>query len=139
MFFKFLRSVFLVFMITTFILLVDNFLLVRALVISNSMYSTIPTGSRVFGLRATNYQYGDIVVFSSPIPHEFSERFIKRIVAVGGEQIQICEEYSLTIPHGYVFVMGDNRHNSRDSREWGAIPVNSIVGRIYWVLPPLTR
>jgi len=35
------------------------------------------------------------------------------------------------IPEGHVFVLGDNRDNSRDSRHWGFIPINDIVGKAY--------
>lgn len=43
----------------------------------------------------------------------------------------------VTVPEGHVFVMGDNRPNSQDSRSFGAVPVDSIVGRaIARVWPP---
>lgn len=43
----------------------------------------------------------------------------------------------LTVPHGQVFVMGDNRENANDSRYWGTVPLRNVLGRaskIYWPL-----
>jgi signal peptidase I len=145
--------------------LVNNFVLVNAQVLSGSMEGTIMTRDRVFGLRtgfsAGPPARGDIIVFASPIPCEFAEMFIKRIIALGGEQIKVCggithingepliESYlnqshpnrpiqrdfaPITVPYGHVFVMGDNRNNSRDSRDFGTIRVNDIIGRIYIIL-----
>jgi len=107
---------------------------------------------------------GDIVVFPSPI--EEKKKLIKRVIAVGGDNIQIRnkrvfinweeikEPYvrhtrpneilagdnipEITVPAGFVFVMGDNRDSSEDSRDWKDengepvyfIPVESIKGRI---------
>lgn len=109
-------------------------------------------------------QRGQVIVFHAPPP--FEDDFIKRIVGLPGEVIMIKEhavyinnqrlnEYYLpdtilseqksflregmpyTIPEGYYMVFGDNRNFSSDSREWGPININSIVGKVwirYW--PP---
>ncbi|MEE0593389.1 MAG: signal peptidase I, partial [Eggerthella lenta] len=45
--------------------------------------------------------------------------------------------YPYTVPEGYLWMMGDNRTNSQDSRFFGAIPVSSVTGRgalVYWPL-----
>ncbi|HWG74270.1 MAG TPA: signal peptidase I [Acidimicrobiales bacterium] len=86
---------------------------------------------------------------------------IKRVVALPGEAVEgraghvwiddriLVEPYlpagTLTsafgryvVPRGFVWVMGDNRDNSEDSRYFGAIPVSSIVGRAVWRVWPLT-
>jgi signal peptidase I len=103
----------------------------------------------------------------SACPQSISERstmtFIKRVVAVGGDRISIrgghvirngvpeadpyiaacsgggvCDlAQTITIPKGEIFVMGDNRGNSDDSRFWGPIPTSWVIGRafvLYW--PP---
>jgi signal peptidase I len=101
---------------------------------------------------------------SQPTAEKSSQTFSKRVVAVGGDRLAIkgghairngkqasepfiapCNPPSgacdfpqeITVPKGYVFMMGDNRGHSDDSRYWGPVPVSWVVGRtvaIYW--PP---
>jgi signal peptidase I len=110
---------------------------------------------------------GDVIVFSRPdtspaAPGEPAD-LIKRVIALPGETIvardgivyvddrAIEEPYlpdgtqtleldqPVTVPDGEVFVMGDNRTNSSDSRYIGTIPIDSIQGRAFAVIWPFGR
>ena len=93
---------------------------------------------------------GDIIVFHFPLRPEL--QFMKRIVALPGERIEIqdgivfvdgqeiLESYEirrdtdslepLVLKAGEYFLLGDNRPRSTDSRNWGPLPAESIVGRV---------
>lgn len=131
---------------------------------SGSMQETIQVGDMVFSEKVTYYtrspERGDIITFEDP---EMPNRIlIKRVIATAGETItlengKVCVDgvalnesytrglpsyplsssvtYPYTVPEGSVWVMGDNRTNSSDSRFFGAIKVSSVTGKaimVYW-------
>jgi signal peptidase I len=98
---------------------------------------------------------GDVIVF--PAPPNPEEDYIKRVIGLPGDQISVqngvvfingealVEPYisappinnmrAIPVPEGSVFVMGDNRNVSSDSRSWGALPIEDIIGKavfVYW-------
>ncbi len=109
--------------------------------------------------RLKSVHRGDVVVFR--YPKDPSQTFIKRVAAVGGDHLEmrdgvvylnsrrIAEPYAvhkgrpgpseqvgpLLVPPNCLFVMGDNRDNSSDSRDWGFVPTGNVIGEpmfIYW-------
>ncbi len=104
-------------------------------------------------------QRGDIIVFKNPNPNDPTHiPYIKRVIGLPGDQIRIDagrifingevlrEPYinvptnqggDWTVPVNSLFVLGDNRNNSSDSRFWGMVLMKDVFGKaevIYW--PP---
>jgi len=107
---------------------------------------------------------GDVVVFRRPASVNASEKvLIKRVIGLSGETVRgrdgkvwiggrlleepyvngVCDGTqdfaAVTVPAGDVFVMGDNRCDSTDSRVFGPIRKSSIIGRAFLIIWPLGR
>lgn len=109
---------------------------------------------------------GDIVVFE--YPQDVTKDYIKRVIGLPGDQVEIrdgqvfvnsiqldqtyllgaptycvvgyaCQSGPLTIPEGHIFVMGDNRSNSSDSREWGPLPFDRVIGQAWVIYYPVAE
>ncbi len=109
---------------------------------------------------------GDVVVFKSPKNPD--QEYIKRIIGLPGDTVkvrggevfvngaQLSENYisdktsvfeggfaqedvQITVPSGKLFVMGDNRPHSSDSREFGPIDQESLIGQVFYRYFPTDR
>jgi signal peptidase I len=107
--------------------------------------------------RLGEFKRGDIIVFHFPLDPK--EELIKRVIGLPGDRVKVegnrvylnglllNEEYIFeaplysgewTVTEGSLFVLGDNRNNSNDSKDWGLLPQENVVGRavlIYWPPP----
>lgn len=89
---------------------------------------------RLIGLPGDTVLVRDHVVYVNGEP--FNDPYGVYKGGLYGEEVDKSESFGpYTVPQGHVFVMGDNRDRSFDSRYWGPVPINDIKGRalvIYW-------
>jgi signal peptidase I len=147
-------------------LVIQAFLVQAFYIPSSSMEPTLGVGDRVLVNKLSydlhDVNRGDLVVFERPDGGEDGIKdLIKRVIGLPGETVEIRDGAVLVddrvldepyladdevladfaptqIPEDEVFVMGDNRDDSRDSRVFGPIPEDSIVGRAFVRVWPLT-
>jgi signal peptidase I len=126
-------------------------------VTSNSMSPAMDRGdwAVVSKLDRSAVRRGDVVLFRYPLGT--SGRAVKRVVALGGDRVEISfhsvrvnghvfstagapdavQPHALTVPHGHVFLLGDNGAASWDSRGLGPVPQGELLGRVRVVIPAL--
>lgn len=150
------------------ICIIFTFIFRDANVVGNSMVDTLHNNDKII---LTNFMYipepGDIVVINAE--NQIEKDIIKRVIATEGQTLRIDyntgevlvdgviidepyissytikpnNEYDIpyVIPEGYIFVMGDNRNVSLDSRdsEIGLIPVSDVIGKAQFIFFPVNR
>lgn len=138
-----------------------NALSARVRVDGLSMTPTLQNGEYILvnrlAYKTGQPERGDIIVFS--FPTDEGQDLIKRVIGLPGETVHISdgivtingvkleESYiaqnpnyfgEWPVPEGYLFVLGDNRNDSRDSHQWGLLPIENVIGKsvlIYWPPP----
>lgn len=133
-------------------------------VYGSCMEPNLYTGERLLGSKFIYHidrpARGDVIVFR--YPRNPSTFFIKRVIALPGETVQIHNgkvfvnakpldehRYVIRVPHGdfpeekipggYLFVLGDNRDESNDSRSWGMLPERNVQAKAWFRYWPCNR
>lgn len=147
--------------------LIKTFVVQPFYIPSSSMEPTLYPGDRVlvskFTYRFTPPKPEDVVVFIAPDNQSQVEQdFIKRIIGTAGMRIEVDDGQLVvngdamnepyiradnpgsnygptTVPKNDIFVMGDNRANSKDSRYFGPISKKRLVGKAFLVYWPINR
>ncbi|WP_435058680.1 signal peptidase I [Streptomyces sp. bgisy060] len=139
---------------------------------TDSMTPTLDVGSKILAQRidGDEARRGDVVVFTDPLWG--SSPMVKRVAAVGGDTVACCDPdgrltvngepvdepylrpgpggrtvasgqaFSVTVPSGNLFLLGDDRHTSLDSRTHieeagqGSVPRSTVIGRVDAVVWP---
>lgn len=122
---------------------------------STSMEQTVAPDDHLLATLGQDVRRGDIVILHDPLaPGSLA---MKRVIGLPGDHLTCCDaqgrvsvngkplnetyvypgdppskiSFSVTLGSGRVWVMGDNRNVSEDSREWGPVPSSAIVGRVF--------
>ncbi|OIV36731.1 signal peptidase I [Mangrovactinospora gilvigrisea] len=115
---------------------------------------------------------GDVLVFDGDDAFGGGGDYVKRVIGIGGDTVRCCDadgritvngrplhesgylyphnapsktRFSVTVPKGRLWVMGDHRADSSDSRDHlgdpggGMVPLDMVVGRVDWVVWPVSR
>lgn len=148
-------------------LLIKNYVFSISVVKQNSMNNTLQDGDIlvVSRINPTNVKKTDIVIVKNPDNKSEHKYFIKRVIAFEEDYIEIwknillvndeildekyvtynknmSDRYSsltINIPKGHIFVLGDNRDFSNDSRNFGSIPIDDIIAKVYIRIYPFDK
>jgi signal peptidase I len=152
-------------------LIIRTFIVQAFKIPTGSMRPTLIEGDRIlvnkFIYKFKQPERGDVIVFVSP--EDKKKDFIKRLVGLSGEEIQIsngtlladgkavdsdsvikeryyynrgdfgAEGRNVIVPDDAYYVLGDNSISSRDSRYWGFMPKKYLIGKAFLIYWPITR
>lgn len=143
------------------VILVRGFIVTPSVVKGDSMQPNLYDGDRIIISKLSSINRFDEIAFVAP---NGEDNYVKRVIGLPGDEIEIIndtlyingtvyaedyltenysEEVSIRyfstekIPEGTYFVMGDNRKHSYDSREFGVINKDSIIGEVVFRIWPL--
>lgn len=132
----------------------------------SSMNPTLYNGERILIATFMQPDYGDVVIIDSYIP--YGKPLVKRVIGKAGDTIDIdfeegivyrngvaldepyvaeptwtfeSVEFPITVPEGCLFIMGDNRNASKDSRdrEIGCVDTRDVLGVALWRVMPFDK
>jgi signal peptidase I len=137
------------------------FVITRVYTVSTpTMEKTVPSGDRVLLAPGIGVRRGDVVVLRVPVSVSgTSTVFVKRVIGLPGDRVACCDSrgrvtvngrpldesylypgdppsrsgFSVSLGTGQIWVMGDSRMISVDSRKWGPVPSSGVVGRVVLV------
>lgn len=131
-----------------------------------SMMPTFEDNNRIIVSKMSKVERFDMIVFHSPVSNE---DYIKRVIGLPGDIVEVqddvlhinniiydepylqenkemlstqehlTDDFKVTVPEGSLYVMGDNRKKSSDSREIGFITEDAIVGEVKFRFFPFTE
>ncbi|MDX1806368.1 MAG: signal peptidase I [Paenisporosarcina sp.] len=143
-----------------------EFILAPVKVEGKSMMPTFEDNNRIIVSKMSKVERFDMIVVHSPVSNE---DYIKRVIGLPGDivevqddvlhinniiydepylqenkemlstQEQLTDDFKVTVPEGSLYVMGDNRKKSSDSREIGFITEDAIVGEVKFRFFPFTE
>jgi signal peptidase I len=145
------------------ILLVFYVLFSTAIVSGPSMIPTLKDGDRLLLTKSYNVPHRGDVIVTVVSENGTPVELVKRVIAIPGDRVEIRRDVAyvngvvepkrgqvvstsfsisapeLTVAPGYLYVMGDNRPVSEDSRFLGPVPLSGARGRVLAVFAPITR
>jgi signal peptidase I len=127
---------------------------------SPTMEKTVLPGAHMLVATGSGVRRGDVVVLRVPARQSHTgDPFVKRVIGLPGDHVACCDSrgrvtvdgrpldetylypgnrpsatrFSVTLGPGQIWVMGDHRNISVDSRKWGPVPVSGVKGRVVLV------
>lgn len=146
-------------LVLTFVLLI---FIQPSVVSGDSMYPTLHDNDKLILWKLGEPDAGDIIVFDSHNAN--NDKYVKRVIGVAGDHVQIIDsvvsvndtilnefyvnpaeplynsgDVDIVIPEGEIYVLGDNRNHSNDSRSFGTVDLDDVDGKVVFNLDKTIR